>query len=251
MVSICLSFDDGRMDQFINAFHILSKYDLVGTFHITSGYIDGTFNPDHFIGSPAPMKVENVLEIYESGMEISSHGDMHILEPNDYFRSLQKFNNWGIDVDKCGISIPESSYDEKRLQTFINETKSTLEYVRVGRSKKCYSLINKIRYVLYSLIKCNCCYLKFNQNNVINTIDKNKIVSLVVKKNTGVKNLIRFIEKNKSSNGLIVIMLHSIVEKPSTQWEWSIEQFELLCDFLSNSSEIKVDTLKHFVQNIG
>ena len=251
MVSICLSFDDGRMDQYNNAFRILLKYNLVGTFHITTGYIDGSLSPDCFIGSPTPMTTKNVLEMYKCGMEISSHGDMHILEPNDYLKSVQKFNDWGIAAQKYGISIPESLYERIQLQNFINKTKQKLEYVRVGRSEKCYSLVNKIRYFLYSFAKFNHFFLKFNQNNFMNAINKYHIVSLVIKKKTRIQSLIKFIDKNKEANGFIVVMFHSIVEKPSTQWEWSTKKFELLCNYLSQSAEIKVDTLKHFVQNIN
>ena len=41
-MKIVFSFDDGRID-FIDSSRILSKYGLVGTFHITTGFVDGSF----------------------------------------------------------------------------------------------------------------------------------------------------------------------------------------------------------------
>ena len=250
-MTVCLSFDDGRLDQYTNAFQILKKYNLVGTFHITTGYIDGSFNATNFIGSPVPMTIDNVLEMEKSGMEISSHGDMHMLNADDFLCSIRKFNDWGIKTEKFGFSVPNSFYEKDLLSKFVEQVSPSIEYVRVGRSDKCYSLLNKIRYGLDSTFGISSSYVKFNQNNIIESFDKFKIVSLVVKRKTKLSSLLKLIKLNANSNALLVIMFHSIVDNPSTQWGWRKDQFDSLCKFLSGSREIKVDTLMNFTQNIG
>ena len=145
---VIFSFDDGRADS-INASRILAKHSLVGTFHITTGFVDGSFQTNTFGVGREPLTIEQLIELKKEGMEISSHGDNHIMETEDFNNSFKKLKNWGlIKNDKVGFSIPNSRYTKEALDSFLKENEKTLYYVRGGRSPKCYSFISKVNYLL-------------------------------------------------------------------------------------------------------
>ena len=91
-------------------------------------------------------------------------------------------------------------------------------------------------------------YDTFNKHNIIdiNSIDKFKICSLVIKKDTRIKNLINFIEKYKNKDVCLVLMFHSIVKKPKNKWEYQEKDFEKLVQYLSQNVSVK--TLKEIIE---
>lgn len=251
MITVCLSFDDGRIDSYSTAFAILSKYGLKASFHIATGFVDGTFKQECFGTGRKSVTIDNLLEMNDAGMDISSHGNNHTMEMSDYYLSVEKLKKWGINKDKYGFSVPNSRYNDKELNSFLIETKDTLNYVRVGRSSKCKTFVNKIMFFLYRHFHWYWCFHYFNKYNIIYKFDRFKIVSLVVKKQTRFKDLSRFINSHKNDNCFLVIMLHSIVEHPSNDWEWCINSFSKLCSFLhSDIKNIRVATIEEVVNGL-
>ena len=238
-MKICLSFDDGRDDQYFNAYQILKSHNLVGTFHITTGFIDGSFNEQCFGKDRKPLTIKQLQEMHNSEMEISSHGDKHITDCKDFLTSIEKLKSWGIDKKKYGFSVPNSEFTEEEINSFRDALKDTLSYVRLGRHPKCYTFVNKIRFVLYHKFHFFHAFNLFNKNNLI--IPKNDCLfySLVIRKSTRSKDLIRFIEKHSSEECILVIMFHSVVDVPTNTWEWGKGEFVALCEYL----EARKDTL--------
>jgi peptidoglycan/xylan/chitin deacetylase (PgdA/CDA1 family) len=66
---VIITFDDGYRDAYENAFPILKKYGLIGTFFIITDRI--TF------GEAAYMTWEQVIEMHNAGMDIQSHTRTH------------------------------------------------------------------------------------------------------------------------------------------------------------------------------
>lgn len=64
---IILTFDDGYDDNY-QAYKLLKKNDMVGTFYIISNYID----------RPGHLKFDQIIEMSESGMEIGGHTMNHL-----------------------------------------------------------------------------------------------------------------------------------------------------------------------------
>lgn len=62
-----LTFDDGYLDAYSNAFPILQKYGFTATFYIISG----------FVGKENYMNWQQILELKNSGMNIGSHSFSH------------------------------------------------------------------------------------------------------------------------------------------------------------------------------
>lgn len=237
-MNIVFSFDDGRDDAY-NASKILSKYGLTGSFHITTGFIDGSFLTDAFGGKRKPLTVDELVEMVKNKMDISSHGDRHVMDSEDFIVSCGKLSKFCGFTGKVGFSVPNSQYSEDELLSFRNENATKLSYIRVGRSKKCYSLIMKAQYVLYHLFHLQIFFNLFNKNNILKDINKFEINSLVVLSDTRSKNLIKFIEKYKDLNATLVLMFHSIVENPSDKWEYSTKDFEKICDYVSKNCCVK------------
>lgn len=245
---VVFSFDDGRVDSY-EASKILFSKGLCGTFHITTGFIDGTFKTDSFGKGRFPLTLEMLNKMKSNGMEISSHGDRHLTEKGDFLTSLDKINKFlNVNNSKTGFSVPNSQYDEELLNNFEKDVEGKLSYIRVGRSSKCYTFLNKIRYVLYHALHLYPFYKGFNKNNVLHKIDKFRVHSLVVKMDTRIKHLIKFIDSYKDNKGsVLVLMFHSVVDIPQNEWEYKASDFIELCGYLAKHKEIEVTTLEKLV----
>lgn len=66
---IILTFDDGYDDSYLNVYPTLKEYHFVGTFFIIAA-------PTNY-GSPGYVRWEQILEMYNNGMEIGGHSLTH------------------------------------------------------------------------------------------------------------------------------------------------------------------------------
>lgn len=251
---VCLSFDDGRSDAFYSAFPIMLSTNIVGTFHITTGFIDGTFRTNAFGRDRKPLRIESLQEMKNNKMEISSHGDKHIMETRDFLISISKIREWELGLQKIGFSVPNSKYDDKSLSEFIKKNREHLSYVRVGRHPKCYSLNSKIHYFVYHyLVRNYKSFLAFNKFN-INKMISSCFYSIVVKRDIKPKHICNFIKDNMSENGIIVLMFHSIMDFPSNDWEYGADNFKYICSFIQkmqNDGKITNMTLQEIIDKNG
>ena len=249
-MKVVFSFDDGRSDSF-EAAQILYKYGLVGTFHIVTGFIDGKFSTDAFGKGRKSLSVEELLEMRQMGMEISSHGDKHIMDSKDFDISVKKMINWKLIFDsKVGFSIPNSNYTETQLIDFVANCGDSLLYVRAGRSPKCYSFISKVCYVLYKITKGQIFYNKFNKFNLNESLDTTPMFSAVVKNGIRPKSILKFIDKYSSLDKTLILMFHSIVDKPTDKWEYSKKNFDIICKGINSFSKdgrVKCGTIIDFL----
>ena len=73
---------------------------------------------------------------------------------------------------------------------------------------------------------------------------------MVIAKHIRSKNIINFINAFKEQNKTLVLMFHSVVEKPTNKWEYSISSFEKICSYLEEQVAIKnieVGTFSYFI----
>lgn len=245
--TVVFTFDDGRDDSFVAA-EILSSFGLVGTFFVTTGFVDGSFSTDAFGKGRRPVSVSELRHMKQLGMEIASHGDKHITSAADFSSSFEKLQNWDLIVDnKCGFSIPNSKTTTQEISFLMKKCGSNISYIRGGRHQNCYTSNNKIRYLLYnSFFKFQHIYDSFNKNNVLKSIDKKIIPSVVVKKRTSARNIINFIS-TLTDGECVVLMFHSVVESPKNEWEYSTNNFVKICSFL-HEHKIGCQTLVNVVE---
>lgn len=242
-MNLFLSFDDGRIDFYKNVFPILKKYSQNATLHITTGFIDGSFKTNDFGITRQPVTFDQLLEMKRFGIGISSHGDKHILDINDFLVSNKKMVTWGLftEHDKIGFSVPNSKYTKSEIDNFIQINREKLKYVRVGRNPKCYRLMSKVSYFFYHhIVQNQLSYNLFNRNNVLSNDDSLLIYSIVIKKDCMLKHIEHFLLKYAKKQVNVVLMFHSIVEKACDAWEWNIDDFAKLIEFcLDNDIKIK------------
>ena len=80
--SVILTFDDGYADAYSEAFPLLQKYGMVGTFYVITD----------FVGRPGYLNWEQIAEMDAAGMTIGAHSlthpDFTLIGPNELRRQL-------------------------------------------------------------------------------------------------------------------------------------------------------------------
>ncbi|HAS91458.1 MAG TPA: hypothetical protein DCS12_04180 [Clostridiales bacterium] len=234
---VSLSFDDGREDTYRMAFKIMKEFNLVGTIHVTTGYVDKTWENNSWQTAKGPMTIKQLKELSDNGFEISSHGDKHITNKDDLLISIKKMHEWNVIGDKVGFSIPCSRLSESDKILYAKYLKTTnVVYMRGGRSKHCYSFLSKAWYVLYNATKLTLFYQLFNRYNCINPNDCRfnpyNLQSVVIRSGDKANVITEFIKGNEGS--WIIFMLHGIQNNNEDTygkdpWCWDAIEFEKLC----------------------
>lgn len=99
---IVITFDDGHVDNYTNAFPIMQKYGFKGVLYIVSNFMDTKGYLSH----------EQILEMYHAGWDVGNHSmnhyDLTALDPTTLHREIvtskQKLEN------VLGIDIPTFAY---------------------------------------------------------------------------------------------------------------------------------------------
>lgn len=112
---VILTFDDGYLEHYENAFPILQEYGLVATFFIITEFVD--------FGNPAYMNWEMIEEMSAAGMSMEPHTKTH-LNLNEHDRDFQIYQLLGslqtmeahIGYRPRFLSYPGGRYDDVTLE---------------------------------------------------------------------------------------------------------------------------------------
>jgi len=241
---ISLSFDDGREDLYRNAFPIMQKYGLVSTAHVTTGFIDGTFKPLTWRSCTGAATVEQLLKMKSCGHEISSHGDRHITDIDDFDISVRKLVAMNLAESDVGFAVPHSNTRGAGFGDFVNHLKSHERiYVRGGERKSTLSFFDrafiKLATILDKRLGSNWCFRMLNWDKAMDLdkeVPRYLLPSVLVHSYDEPRKLIGFIE-SLPDNVWLIIMLHSILnlDEPhygADLWCWSTDKFEKFCEYL-------------------
>ena len=115
-----ITFDDGYLDNFEEAFPILKSLQLPATVFCVTKYIGSTWPAHDWGGLAKPMlSAEQMVEMASHGIDFGSHGHSHAeltsLEPKDLNDELQSSHQRLTDILGRGpsyISYPFGSFNE-------------------------------------------------------------------------------------------------------------------------------------------
>lgn len=255
---VSITFDDGRIDNYLEAYPVMKENDIEGTIFCTTGYIDGSWQkPSSWRSAGNPLTIDQLSELKGAGWEIALHGDKHTTEANDFQESLRKLKSWGLADSPIGFSMPNSKTPEKELNNLINlYLNKDIKYIRTGRKIDTSKISSKILFAGYTYLGTQFAYNQFNKKNVlqINTIDVKSIFSVVIRYKDNPQMILDFLDW-MPENSLVVFMLHSILPKKNPlygtdPWNWSTNRFEQFCSGLSsmkNAYSLDLKPLSQFI----
>lgn len=112
---IILSFDDGYLDHYTNAFPLLQRYNYVGTFFVITEFADRQH--------PAHLTWEHIDEMIQAGMSIQPHTKTHAdltSRDNDFlvYEILGSIESVAARTEQTpiGFAYPIGRYDDNTLR---------------------------------------------------------------------------------------------------------------------------------------
>lgn len=248
---ICLSFDDGRLDNYRVVKDILLHRNLKATFNITTAYIENKIANNLFHCPNNPLSMTMIKELYEYGIiEIAAHGHNHLNTIEDWKSGIEKLKHWlgadwynqgiGIASPNCGITTQELT----GLQTEL--TSLNIRYIRIGLINQ-FNLLQRIISYLSRKTKSRFLFYLAAQNS-LDILGKNSYVySVPVLKEHTIEQIKYTLDKVIMHKKDCVLMFHSILkpgeEYYDSMWSWDYAKFTQLCDYLvdlKNSKQIEV-----------
>ncbi len=110
--SILITFDDGHVDNYTNAFPIMQKYGFTGVLYIVTNYL----------GTSGYLNRDQILEMYKAGWEVGSHTmnhyDLTKLTPEQQSREIagsKKKLEDVLGIDILTIAYPFGAKDKSIL----------------------------------------------------------------------------------------------------------------------------------------
>lgn len=114
--SVLLTFDDGYMDNYTNAFPILKEFNMNATIFVISSYLDGDIY----------MSPSNIKEMSDYGIDIESHTVSHLrLSELSYEQQFNELKNSKQTIEKItgkpviSIAYPEGKYNEDTTKAVL------------------------------------------------------------------------------------------------------------------------------------
>jgi peptidoglycan/xylan/chitin deacetylase (PgdA/CDA1 family) len=111
---VLITFDDGYLDNYTNAFPLLQSFSMVASFFVITGMLD----------QPNRMTMSQVLEMSSAGMSFGSHTVSHRslenLSPNETGQELKKSKSDLEDIVGKSIDFvayPRGSYNHYTLES--------------------------------------------------------------------------------------------------------------------------------------
>ena len=159
---VCITFDDGFSDNFINASPVLEKYNYRASFFIVANSLsDEDFYPEWInknkVGElPSFMNVDQIKKLCINGHEIGSHSLTHI-DLNDASVNLlkkelsksKKIIEKSLSIDCSGFVAPFGISENLDMKDIIINACATNGYIYACMGK--YGYVNQTRFDAYNI----------------------------------------------------------------------------------------------------
>ena len=231
---VCMSFDDGRSDNWRIAMPILRHFDLKATFNIITDRV----------GTEGFMTQEQLEDLFENGFELAGHGQDHTNTRESILGSVADLRKWDLVPDDGGIGFasPNSRLTPSQCHSMADWFRTNeIAYARTGSNEGFVGVSLRIRRKLLSLIDLDGGVLLHpDNNNHLPLVKRYGLTSQVVVRNTRVEHLKRIVGDSFGTPTLIVLMFHSIlplheVRQRRDLYAWHDKKFDALCGWLAES----------------
>ena len=251
--NIIIAFDDGRKDVYDNAYKIMKKYSLVGSFYVITGSLDDSYIPKTGFksGKKKFVTLENLLEMKKNGFEISSHSNNHTNDYDMIESSIKKLCNYKLmEKNFLSFSSPKSEINEKNYLD-KNLKNLNLKYLRTGVQVRNESIYKKILFIIQKYIKSKLAFYLLNKENIMSSNKNNFFIKTIAIRSYNTIGQLEYLIKKIKNGQTAVLLFHSIVDSKDCidEWGYSFNKFEKLCQFVSENKEYKNITVKQFVTN--
>ena len=259
MITVMLSFDDGRKDTYDYAVKELIRHNIPASFSIVTSFIeDGKTCPGDF--DALPMTMDQLVSLNNNRLfEIANHSDCHSNEWADIQRGKEKLFSWlGIHAqEKIGFASPASKLSKEWLKEHESKFRENgYAYVRTGgfwNTKYGLRILSrKISRIIHSGILYSFAY----EDTLLSDDERYVLTAVPVMHNITlhqVKSVIRFSQKKRKN---CIIMLHGILPKDypgyHKPWVWREDKFSKLVSFLDKertNERIQILTLKEYASD--
>jgi peptidoglycan/xylan/chitin deacetylase (PgdA/CDA1 family) len=214
---LSITFDDGLLTQYENAFPLMQKYNLTGTLYYT-------INATRFyeLEGRELMSVENVIEMYDAGWEIGAHSVNHPRLDRLSSEDLEFELKYPIEFfEGYGIEIKTLAYPYWSVNDDVIE-----------KVKKLYLSGN--------------IYFDKVPNNIKKDLDFYRLKSIGIEDKHSPEQVCEWVEKAKNRGQWIILVFHSVEEEKTRQWDTSIKDFEGMLKCI-NEIGIKVKNVDEVV----
>lgn len=251
---VMFSFDDGRKDQYEDAYHVLKKYGFPATINIVSEFINEPSSFDIFkTCDNESVTWKNLEEMSADGWEIACHGATHkntVEDIEKWFADIQiTSNNWDRDI---GFASPGSFLTIDNAEEVINlKDEGKLLYIRSGKRTRREGMLYAISTILNNQIHSKRLFYHMNKDCIL-TKRETILKAVGVTKDNTVDELMYLIEKLKDEEA-VILMFHSIKKRyhdNRDKWYWGRDQLEQLCYKLSKYSDIEICTTRKWWENV-
>ena len=237
---ISLSFDDGREDNYINAYPILKEHNLPATFNIAMAYVEGKMNNTQIFGMP-PMTLTMLNEMAKNELfEIAGHGYWHLNTKEDILEGINALNSFleknQLTKHGNGFASPGSDLTiENYLSIKEDLDLANIQYVRISSRFSKFSKIKLLLRKANRILHIPFIYRFVYQDTLMDCSDNQILWSIPILSSITYQEIISIIDLAIKEKKACVLMFHSIIDGKSIKdnWSYSTEQFNRICIYLS------------------
>ena len=249
---IVLSFDDGRADNLRAVKEIITPCGLKATMNITTNFVEDTIPSDVRPCPNVSMDRVDVAELASfANIEIAGHGTNHQNTLEDLGEGVKTLRRWLPDTPIVGIASPNSKLlEEDIIKDQAAYEALGLSYVRIGPGNS-YSGLHRIFGKLARMTGSSWFYTHSVAGALITGKPGFCLLSVPVMKPHRLQQVQALVRSAVQKDADLILMFHSILKPDedhyADDWTWDYEDFNNLCQWLSNQGDIEVVTTAELV----